>query len=74
MRLLRTSALAATTVIAGVLLAAAPAWSAAPDDLPGLKAAVTARIDLRVAALAKDTAAVTAAKHLTDADKSTLTS
>jgi hypothetical protein len=73
MRLLRTTALTAATAIAGVLLMAAPA-AAAPDDLPALKAALTARLDLRLAALAKDTAAITAAKHLTDADKATLTS
>jgi hypothetical protein len=73
MRLLRTTVVTAATAIAGVLLMAAPA-AAATDDLPALKAAVTARIDLRVAALAKDAAAVTAAKHLTDADKATLTS
>jgi hypothetical protein len=48
--------------------------SAAVDDLPAAKAALTARIDLRLAALAKDTAAIAAAKHLTDGDKATLTS
>jgi len=73
MRLLRTTAfLGAATA---VLLAAAPSAAvAATDDLSTLKAAVSARIDLRLAALSKDTAAITAAKHLTDADKSTLTS
>jgi phosphotransferase system HPr-like phosphotransfer protein len=73
MRLLRTTAfLGAATA---VLLAAAPSAAvAAPDDLTTLKAAVSARIDLRLAALSKDTAAITAAKHLTDGDKSTLTS
>ena len=74
MRLIRTTALTALTAIAGVLLVSSPAFSAAPDDLPALKAVVTARIDLRLAALSKDSAAVTAAKHLTDADKSSLTS
>jgi len=73
MRFLRTTAfLGAATA---VLLAAAPSAAvAATDDLSTLKAAVSARIDLRLAALSKDTAAITAAKHLTDADKSTLTS
>jgi hypothetical protein len=73
MRLLRTTAfLGAATA---VLLAAAPSAAvAAPDDQTTLKAAVSARIDLRLAALSKDTAAITAAKHLTDGDKSTLTS
>src|SRR5689334_19484876 len=73
MRFLRTTAfLGAATA---VLLAAAPSAAvAATDDLSTLKAAVSARIDLRLAALSKDTAAITAAKHLTDGDKSTLTS
>jgi phosphotransferase system HPr-like phosphotransfer protein len=74
MRLLRTTALAAFGAATAVLLAAAPAVAAAPDDLPTLRAAVTARIDLRLAALTKDTTTITAAKHLTDGDKATLTS
>jgi hypothetical protein len=72
MHLVRTAALALG--LAGTLFVAAPAQAAATDDLPTVKAALTARIDLRLAALAKDTAAITAAKHLTDGDKSTLTS
>ena len=70
MHFVRTTAIAAA--LAGALFVATPAQAA--DDLPALKAALTARIDLRLAALAKDTAAITAAKHLTDSDKSTLTS
>ena len=72
MRLVRTAVLALG--LAGTLFVAAPAQAAATDDLPALKAALTARIDLRLAALAKDSAAITAAKHLTDGDKSSLTS
>jgi hypothetical protein len=72
MHLVRSAALALG--LAGMLFVAAPAEAAAPNDLAAAKAALTARIDLRVAALAKDTAAITAAKHLTDGDRSTLTS
>jgi hypothetical protein len=64
--------LVATVAMAGLIAASAPALA---DDttLPSLKAAVTARIDLRLAALAKDTVEINAAKHLSAADKSTLT-
>jgi hypothetical protein len=65
--------LVAAMVVAGLVTTVAPAMAAdASDTVPGLKTALTQRIDLRLTALAKDGAAITAAKHLTDADKSTL--
>jgi hypothetical protein len=45
---------------------------AADDTLPGLKAAVTARIDLRLAALNRGASAIEQARHLTDEHRSTL--
>jgi hypothetical protein len=71
---LRLAVLAAVTTAvttAGVLAAAGAAQ--ADEPLPGLKAAVTARIDLRLAALTKDTAVLAAAKNVTNADRGTLT-
>jgi hypothetical protein len=64
--------LVAGVAIGGLTIAGLPAQAADPT-LPVLKADVTRRIDLRLAALAKDTVAINAAKHLTAADKSALT-
>lgn len=69
---LRLGLVAAATVV-GLLATGGPALADDPT-LPGLKTALTHRIDLRLAALAKDTTVVNGAKNLTAADKSTLTS
>lgn len=76
MQLVRTLAkvgLIAAVGVAGVAIGGGPAQAAEPS-LTVLKADVTKRIDLRLAALAKDTVAINGAKHLAAADKATLTS
>jgi hypothetical protein len=75
MQLARTLAkigLVATVAVAGLAVAGGPAQADDPA-LAVLKADVTKRIDLRLAALAKDTVTINAAKHLAAADKTTLT-
>jgi hypothetical protein len=65
----------ATRTASAVGPAAAIGQSASRADdetLPGLKAALTARIDLRLAALNQDLAAITAAVHLTEAHENEL--
>jgi hypothetical protein len=52
--------------VVGLVATTAPAAAAEDGTLPGLKAAVTARIDLRLAALNRELAAINAARHLTD--------
>src|SRR5262245_9864441 len=66
-QLLTVLALAAATV--GTV--AAPAHADEPT-VAGVKAELTRRIDLRLAALKRDDAALVAAKHLTDAHETTL--
>jgi hypothetical protein len=63
--------LAAGLAFAGLFAAATPA-AAADETVPGVKAALTARIDLRLAALDRDLAAITAAQHLTEAHRDQL--
>ena len=65
--LLIALALAAT----GVVAVASPAYADEPT-LASAKAELTRRIDLRLAALKRDDAALVAAKHLTDAHETTL--
>ncbi len=62
--------LASVLAALGVVATAAPASAA--DPLSDLKAAVTARIDLRLAALEKDLVTINAAIHLTDEHRSQL--
>jgi hypothetical protein len=62
-----TAAATAATATGAVATA-----SAADETLPGLKAAVTARIDLRLAALNREAAAVQRARHLTDDHRNSL--
>lgn len=64
--------LAAGLVLAGLLAAATPAAAASDETLPGVKAALTARIDLRLAALDRNLAAITAAQHLNGAHRDQL--
>ena len=76
MRLITRTTLVAAITATAVALAALPAVAAptpSPTDLPGVKAALTARIDLRLAALDKDKTVIAAAQRLTDADRATLT-
>jgi hypothetical protein len=67
--------LTALGLVAGVtgaaLLIAAPAQADEPT-VTSVKAEITRRIDLRLAALKRDDAALVAAKHITDAHRSTL--
>jgi hypothetical protein len=66
----RFAAIAAALVCVGVLGTAAPALAA--DPVSDLKAAITTRIDLRLAALNKDLADINAAKNITGGHRSTL--
>lgn len=70
--------IALTSVVAGAVLAAAlgapgPAHAAAPKSLDVAKKAVTARIDLRLAALSKFSDALAGAKQVQSGHRSTLT-
>jgi hypothetical protein len=85
MQLVRTLAkfgLVAGVAVTSLALAGGSAQAADPSPAPPkadaaslatLKADLTKRIDLRLAALARDTTAINAAKHLAPADKTTLT-
>jgi hypothetical protein len=72
-RIMRTSVVA-TAVLATALGVAGPASAATPKPLDTVKQAVTARIDLRLAALKKFTAALSDAKQVQSGHRSTLTS
>ena len=71
-RIARTSVVA-SAVLAAALGVAGPA-AAAPKTLDAAKKAVTARIDLRLAALKKFSAALSDAKQVQSGHRSTLTS
>jgi hypothetical protein len=66
----RFATIAAAAVAVGVLGTATPALAA--DPVADLKTSITARIDLRLAALNKDLADINAAKNITSAHRSTL--
>jgi hypothetical protein len=68
--LFRFAPIAAVLVTVGVLGTAAPALAA--DPVADLKASITTRIDLRLAALNKDLADITAAKDITSGHRATL--
>ena len=72
-RIVRTSVVA-TAVLATALGVAGPASAAAPKSLDTAKKAVTARIDLRLAALTKFSGALSDAKQVQSAHRATLTS
>ena len=70
---MRTIKIGLALATLGLLATATPAAAAAPPEtVDGLKAAVTARIDARLAALAKDTATVSNSQVLTDAHRGQL--
>jgi hypothetical protein len=69
---------ALTAGLAGAMAFTAPAVAATPAPTTGpglaaLQAAVSHRIDLRLAALTRDSTVITDAKNMTDADRATLT-
>jgi hypothetical protein len=72
-RIARTSVVA-TAVLATALGVAGPAAAAGPKPLDTAKKAVTARIDLRLAALTKFSTALSGAKEVQSAHRATLTS
>jgi hypothetical protein len=72
-RIVRTSVVA-TTILAAALGVAGPAAAAAPKPLDTVKKAVTARIDLRLAALGKFSTALSGAKEVQSGHRATLTS
>jgi hypothetical protein len=72
-RIVRTSVVA-TAVLATALGVAGPASAAAPKSLDEAKKAVTARIDLRLAALKKFDTALDQAKQVQSAHRTTLDS